>query len=404
MGLLFIATNIDAPSHRWMRRQLDGLAGNISCLAIAGDAPPRYSSRCPCVWLGAPPGYISRALRHAGVRIDSTERESRRLRRLVDATDVSCVLVHFLTVAVQLEAVWNATARPVFVHCHGYDVTWNQRSKSHIGQPVHPENYVAQVLALPGNVQFIANSQETCRRLTEIGVSRQRIHVKYMGVEVPTEPPVRHVTPGPLNILFVGRLVDCKGPDLLIRAFERACSRGLDATLTIVGDGALRCTCELLRARSKYGHQIFLLGALGAEAVAQLMRNADIFSAHNCVGPLTNQEEAFGVAIVEAMAAGVPIVSGRSGALPELIQDNEQGVLVEPGDIDAHADALLALAKDTQLRLRMGRNAWCRAREMFSVGAEISRLREILALPQVPGQQLAGSPDRAGRHELREQV
>ncbi|MCH8923254.1 MAG: glycosyltransferase, partial [Planctomycetes bacterium] len=68
----------------------------------------------------------------------------------------------------------------------------------------------------------------------------------------------------------------------------------------------------------------------------RLRAEADIFTAHNCTGPITRQEEAFGVSIVEAMAAGLPVVSGRSGSLPEIVEDRVDGILVEPGDREAH--------------------------------------------------------------------
>jgi glycosyltransferase involved in cell wall biosynthesis len=245
----------------------------------------------------------------------------------------------------------------------------------------HPEGYVEQVKNLPENVRFIANSQETKRRLLAIGIDDHRIQVKYLGVEMPPEPPSELRASKTPRFLYLGRLVDCKGPDLVIRAFEQACDDGMDGTLTLAGDGPLRLTCELMRARSPHADRITIAGAVDRQMGERLRNEADIFCAHNCLGPISLQEEAFGVSFIEAMASGLPVVSARSGSLPEVVEDGKQGILVEPGDVRGQATAFIRLANDPLLRSRMGREGWERARRLFSVRQEIDRLREILSLP-----------------------
>jgi glycosyltransferase involved in cell wall biosynthesis len=154
----------------------------------------------------------------------------------------------------------------------------------------------------------------------------------------------------------------------------------MDGQLVIAGDGPLRTMCELLRARSSFRERIALLGAVDAPTGERLRTEADIFTAHNCRGPLSHQEEAFGVSVVEAMAAGLPVVSGRSGSLPELIEHGREGLLVEPGDVEGHADAFLRLASDPGLRQSMGEAGWRRAKERFSCERERGQLRAILGL------------------------
>jgi len=303
------------------------------------------------------------------------------MKRLVSEECVTSVLVHFLTIAVSYSEAWASCDKPVFVHCHGYDVTWDLRRYN--GKPSHSPDYVERVLALPGNVRFIANSVKTKERLHQIGIAEDRIHVKYYGVPV-RERPRSHGDKEECTILYVGRLVDFKGPDLVIRAFELACRRGLSGRLIIVGDGPLRATCQSLRARSPYRDRIDMLGARDAGTVEKLLSQADIFTAHNCRGAITNQEEAFGVSVAEAMGAGLPVVSGSSGSLPELIHSGMEGILVEPGDVEAHAEALLRLAASHEMRNRMGMNGWSRARSTFNIEREIENLRSILSLRACP--------------------
>ena len=84
------------------------------------------------------------------------------------------------------------------------------------------------------------------------------------------------------------------------------------------------------------------------------------------------------MSIVEAMAAGIPVVSANSGGVPEVVEDGVQGFLVEQGNVTAHADKLLELARDPGLRARMGRAGWQRVRDKFSLDREISALCAIL--------------------------
>ena len=138
--------------------------------------------------------------------------------------------------------------------------------------------------------------------------------------------------------------------------------------------------CERAMQESDYGDRIEMVGVVDADTGDRLRREADLFTAHNRIGPVSRQEEAFGVSIVEAMAAGIPVVAGNSGSLPEIVEDGVQGILVEPGDIEAHAEAFLKLARDPNLRARMGRAGWDRARKHFTVEREIATLREILGV------------------------
>lgn len=377
MRVLFLARDLDTPSHEWMRRMARGLGPDLAIIAADRPAPAAAATGLPIHVLPAPPlwAQVAGALGWLGYSPWNRLRGA-AIESLIARHSIDCVLVHFLTTAVRYREAWARCGKPVVVHCHGYDVTWDHCKTK--GRPTHSRNYVDQVRALPANVSFIANSFATRQRLTSIGIAEDRIDVKYLGTTVPPQPR-QHEARGECTIVYVGRLIDCKGPDLVIQAFEIACRQGLRGRLILAGDGPLRKTCRRLKARSPYSNQIELLGAVDAPTVEKLLGQADVFTAHNRLGPVTRQEEAFGVSIVEAMACGVPIVSGRSGSLPEIVEDGREGILVEPGDTEGHASALLRLANSPDLRNQMGRHAWQHARAMFTLEREMQTLREILA-------------------------
>jgi colanic acid/amylovoran biosynthesis glycosyltransferase len=383
MGILYFGDDLSRPSVLWMRRMLEGLGDDVAVLVTETDPGPDYASRYRTVVVrdGASLA-LWRILRRLGV-VESIARTSKAVRQFLVALEsdrVTAVLVHYITSAVAFRKVWQRSRKPVFVHCHGWDVTWNMREGPPPGERVHDRDYERRVRELPDHVHFIANSLRTAERLRFVGIDDSRIHLKYLGVPVPKTLPERCYKAGEVTILYLGRLVDFKGPEVVIEAFSTACDRGLRGSLVLAGDGPSRAVCESARRRSAYADRIELLGAVDGATGERLRAKADIFTAHNRVGPESGQEEAFGVSIAEAMAAGIPVVTGSNGSLPEVVENGIQGILFEPGDVEAHADAFLKLADDPELRRAMGRAGWEHARNNFALEREISTLRSILGL------------------------
>ncbi|MEM9365518.1 MAG: glycosyltransferase [Planctomycetota bacterium] len=316
------------------------------------------------------------------------------LERVLQDDRVSSTLVHFATVAVSYRKAFERVGKPVFIHCHGYDVTWDMRASDGSGRRIHSKKYVEAVRSMPSCVRFIANSQECKQRLLAIGLDESRVFVKPLGVEVAEECPVRERGSAE-TLLFLGRLVDCKGPDLTIQAFNRACDQGFSGRLVMAGDGPLRQACETLATESPHCDRIELLGPVDEEEGDRLRREATIFTAHSCRGRITRQKEAFGVGFLEALAAGLPVVTGRSGGVSEIVEHGKTGILFEPGDVDAHARALLDLQASSEASESMGRAGWVRAKEQFSLDIEMQMLRQILGLrPRRPNTPTPQPPNR----------
>jgi glycosyltransferase involved in cell wall biosynthesis len=174
-----------------------------------------------------------------------------------------------------------------------------------------------------------------------------------------------------VRILFVG--VDWKrkgGPDL-VDAFRRVRARHPEARLRIVG-----ASPDL----DEPGVEV--VGRCPVEAVHTHYAAASIFC-------LPSHREPFGVAYVEALHHGLPVVGTRIGAVPELVEDGAVGFLVEVGDVDALADRLERLVGDAVLRRRMGERARARARERHTWAAVAARMVEAI------GSALGGSGPRA---------
>lgn len=170
------------------------------------------------------------------------------------------------------------------------------------------------------------------------------------------------------DLLAVGRLEPQKAFDVLIEAVGLARDQGVDIRLRIAGEGSQRQPLErLVEERGLAGH-VTLLGH--RTDVEDLMASADAF-VH------TARWEGFGLVLLEAMRAGLPIVATRVGAIPEVVGDGVTGLLVEPDDPAAFASALGRLAEDPALTARLGHAGHHRLATSFTPERMAARTAEV---------------------------
>ena len=372
MRILLTMDAIDSPSEGWMGRMFDMIRPDVC--AVAALAPE------PCHWRGVPLIALNRWTRQLAVLFQrlgvswASEWHARPLLRAIGQYGPDRILCNYATTAFVLRSLWERIALPVYVHCHGWDVTWEHP----LIRRFYGRAYSDSLARLPGNVRFIANSKFTQDRMVAAGVDKNRIRLKYFGAAIEAGASRTRLHSRDVNILYLGRLIDFKGPIETIRAFECACDMGLRANLIIAGGGPLRRICDSHIARSRWSGRIRMSGWVTAEEGRRLRAESDIFTAHNCRGRTSKQEEAFGVSYIEAMAAGLPVVTGRSGGIGETVVDGRTGFLFEPGDIKKHAFYLLQLASEPSLRVQMGEAARAHVATSFSLDRERESLYEIL--------------------------
>lgn len=179
---------------------------------------------------------------------------------------------------------------------------------------------------------------------------------------------------GPV-VLFVGRLVYYKGLTVLIDAMRQC-----EGTLLLAGDGPLEADLRQRVAERGLQERVRFLGRVSDEDLPACYRAADLF-----VLPSTEFTETFGVVQVEAMAAGLPVISTRlSTGVPWVNQHEESGLTVPPHDVDALASAIRRLGQSRADRERLGRGAVARARAMFGKARMISLFKDVVT--QLVGQ------------------
>ena len=158
------------------------------------------------------------------------------------------------------------------------------------------------------------------------------------------------------------RLVPYKGHDFLLAGFEAGRRDLPGMRLLVAGDGPLRRQLEE-RARP-LGAAVEFLGFLQQERLQQFMHACDLLA----FPTLPGFGEGFGLAALEASAAGRPVVATDVASIPEVVADGQTGLLVAPGDVAALAAALVRLARDPAGRAAMGAAGRDRARDRFTLG------------------------------------
>jgi glycosyltransferase involved in cell wall biosynthesis len=167
------------------------------------------------------------------------------------------------------------------------------------------------------------------------------------------------------ELLFVGRLIQRKGAEFAIRAVAELVRAGRSTRLTIVGDGPERAALAALAESLGVDARVGFTGALTPALVRSHYERARVLLMP-AITDWKGEQEGFGMVIVEAMAYGVPVVASRSGGIPDIIRDGENGLLVPEADGAALAAAVGRLLDDPALAHRLGEAGRTEARDRFS--------------------------------------
>lgn len=211
-----------------------------------------------------------------------------------------------------------------------------------------------------GSVQkVVANSVgQGASLVTQRGADAGKVHVIYNGIpDAPINPKASRPD-APLTLGLVCRLDPLKGVDYLVRAFATLAQRH-DIRLVIVGDGTERPALDRLSAELGVADKVVFRGYLHGQAMLQAINDIDIF-----VFP--SLWEGLPYAILEAMRAGLPIVSTDVGGIPEAIRDQREALLVPPQSVARLEAAIEHLLTNPQLASQLGQNARNRYEAAFS--------------------------------------
>lgn len=217
---------------------------------------------------------------------------------------------------------------------------------------------------------LVAVSPEVRDDLVALGIAPvDKFTVVRLGIELDSRvgPPdgdgtetrrLLGIPPDRFVVGWVGRMTGVKRTDDVLLAVRRLRDRGVDAALCMVGDGPDRDAVERRAHELGIVRDSFFLGYQDDVAPFYAAFDALILPSAN---------EGTPVSAIEALAGGRPVVATRVGGVPDVVRDGVDGFLVDPGDVEAMAERLAALAADRDLRARMGRAGRAEVHERYSV-------------------------------------
>lgn len=207
--------------------------------------------------------------------------------------------------------------------------------------------------------------------------ARSKLAVVHCGVDM-RRTPLQLGGRNCRHIVAVGRLDPIKGFDVLVDALRLLSERGIEYRCTVIGEGPLRAELEAQTRACAIGEHIHWVGALPQEVVQATLRDAAIF-ALPCQVAADGIRDGIPVALMEAMASGCAVVSTSVSGIPELVEDQINGLVVAERDAVALADALQNLLDDAALRRRLAVAARERVEYGFDAQREARKLRKLMS-------------------------
>ena len=210
-------------------------------------------------------------------------------------------------------------------------------------------------------------------------IARACMRIVHCGV-VPADFAFQPEGREPRSILAVGRLDEIKGFVHLVGACELLAQRGVAFDCRIVGEGPLRLALQQRIDAAGLGQRVRLLGAKPQEEVRQHLSRASVFVLPSVVTSLGDRD-GIPVALMEAMAVGLPVVSTRVSGIPELVLDGVTGLLADPGDPEGLAQSIERVLNDPDAAEGLARRARSKVVEDFDVAKEALKLYEAVRQP-----------------------
>lgn len=299
------------------------------------------------------------------------------LRKKLKTLQPDILHIHFGTQAVKFWPTFKTLNIPTLVTLHGTDINlykeyWHSGKKGLAGR-FYPERLLT--MARHPNVHILAVSEAIKKRAIEYGIPENKITVSYIGTDTSRfKPSTTPIGQRDNKILFVGRFIENKGPDLLIRAFTAVQKKIPDAQLVMIGEGPLKQSCTNLANELQVN-----VNFLGAQSSSEIARQLDTSKAF-CLPSITilnGASEGFGIVLLEAMASGVPCITSARGGAGEAVVNNETGICFAERDTAALANGLITILSNNELAERFSVEGIKRVQALFDNKITSQHLTDI---------------------------
>ena len=289
----------------------------------------------------------------------------------IRSVDAELLHAHFATDSVAAMPLSARLQIPLVVTLHGYDVTTRDKV---FGAYLAGRAYLMLRERLWRSASaFICVSDFIRRKAIEQGFPEHKLRVHNIGIDCKVFTPSDGLRQNNL-VLFVGRLVEKKGCEYVIRAVAELQKQRVDAELVIIGDGPLRQSLEALT--QELGLSCKFLGSQPSSVIRNWLQVAGVFCAPSLTAA-SGDSEGLGLVFAEAQACGTPVVSSFHGGVPEVVRHGETGLLAPERDYQMLAEHLRRYLTDDNLWRESSIRGIEWIRERFNLATQTRQLEEI---------------------------
>ena len=267
--------------------------------------------------------------------------------------------------------VLNACRRagvPLVVHFHGFDAFEKETLRQY---GVAYREVFAYAKAI------IGVSRDMVEQLVRLRADRSKTHFVSCGVLTEKFNGARPEN-ADKTVLAVGRFTAKKAPQLTIKAFELVLQQHPDAQLLMIGKGELWDDCQRMVQKAGLQGQIRLLGVKTPDEIQGYLRQARFFVQHSMFNSANNDSEGTPTSVLEASAAGLPVVSTRHAGIKDAVEHGVTGFLVEEGDYKTMAAHMNTLLQSSTLAGEMGRAARAKMIREYDMHMQIGKLKQLV--------------------------
>lgn len=272
-------------------------------------------------------------------------------------------------------AIKKLTGLNYFVSCHGMDILLAQKTKR--------KKWLTNLI-IKNSQHIIVNGQFTKKEIEKLGIGENKITVIYPcpnihDLQLTTNNKQLNKKFNLSNkkvLLTVGRLVERKGQDQVIKALPEVIKSFPEVVYLIIGSGPYQSELEKLAKELNLEDKIIFAGELSDNEARECYKMADIFVMPS--RQIAGDVEGFGIVYLESASFGLPVIAGRSGGVSEAILNGQTGILVNPEDIKEIAQAIIKLLADEDLAKKMGQTGKKRVEKEFQWIKQTAKLKELL--------------------------
>ncbi|WP_027136912.1 glycosyltransferase family 4 protein [Gaetbulibacter saemankumensis] len=287
------------------------------------------------------------------------------LLKALKAYKIEAILVEYGTHAHHLRRVLKASGLPVVVHFHGFDAS--------VRPTINGCDSYKEVFEMANKVVAVSRVME--QSLLTLGCPRYKLVYNVYG----PQPEFMEVqaTFAKKQFVAIGRFVNKKAPYYTILAFISVIEKYPDAMLLMAGQGELYNTCNNLIKYYGIEQNIKLLGVIRPKDYRGLLEESLAFVQHS-VTAINGDMEGTPLAVLEASAAGLPVISTRHAGISDVVVHGETGLLCDEHDVETMSKHMLMLLDDVEKAKRMGEKGKKRIQELFSLEHHIDGLQQLL--------------------------